>query len=318
VSTQIVVPPGGAPVYFAWDRPIFKLTNPDVFPAAHGPNNKNAIIMGWGGDYANDNPNFMVAMVNNWGVDQSGYSSDGGATWSQFASIPPVLANFVWVPNNNGVPYYTTDGGVSWKTCNVPGVPTTGETGWGWAYYLHRYILVADKVTAGTFYLYNYLGSVVGLYRSTDGGANWTRVYSKEIAAGSSYNAKLYSVPGQAGHLFFTSGNIDGASPANTSLMRSTDGGVTWSAVPNALEVYAVGFGKAATGSTYPAIFIAGYINNTWGIWRSDDNAVSWVNMGANPLNNGDLIKTGAGDMSTFGRVYVGFGGSGGAYCPSV
>jgi photosystem II stability/assembly factor-like uncharacterized protein len=329
VSNQFVTPPTGGAVYLAWDRPVFRITNPDAFPSSHGPNNKNAIIMGWGGDYAPDNSSLIVAMINNYGIDQSGYSTDGGTTWSQFGSIPPEVLgsgkiggsivagssnNFVWASSNNGNVWYTNDRGSTWAQSSIPGVPTTGETGWGWVFYLHRPILAADKVNLGTIYIYNYKTPYWGLYRSTNGGATFTRVFTGEIAPASSYNAKLYSVPGNAGHLFFTSGQQDGASPAPSALMRSTDGGATWTQVPNVLECYACGFGKAATTGGYPAIYIAGYLSGKWGIYRSDDNASTWVNLGANPLGNADQIKTISGDMQVYGKVYVGFGGSGGAY----
>jgi hypothetical protein len=84
--------------------------------------------------------------------------------------------------------------------------------------------------------------------------------------------------------------------------------------VPNVLECYACGFGKASTSTGYPAIYIAGYLSGKWGIYRSDDNAATWVSLGANPLGNADTIKTISGDMQTYGKVYVGFGGSGSVY----
>ena len=161
---------------------------------------------------------------------------------------------------------------------------------------------------------YTYLDPYAGVYRSTDGGANFVKVFSGEIAGGSSFNAKMYSVPGQAKHLFFTSGTQDGPSPADTKLMRSIDGGQTWSAVKNVLEAYALGFGKSRTGVGYPAIYLAGYVDGSFGIWRSDDNAANWVNLGSNPLNIADEIKAVSGDINSFGKVYVGFGGSGAAY----
>jgi photosystem II stability/assembly factor-like uncharacterized protein len=330
VSNQFITPPTGGAVYLAWDRPVFRITNPDAFPSSHGPNNQNAIIMGWGGDYAPDNASLIVAMMNNWGVDQSGYSTDGGTSWSQFGSIPPEVLgsggkiggslvagssnNFVWVTSNSGNVWYTNDRGSTWSQSSIPGVPTTGETGWGWVYYLHRQILAADKVNLGTIYIYNYMSPQWGLYRSTNGGASFTRVFTGAIAPGSNYNAKLYAVPGKAGHLFFTSGPLDGSNPSPSPLMRSTDGGATWTAVPNVLECYACGFGKSATSGGYPAIYIAGYLSGKWGIYRSDDNAVSWTSLGANPLGNADTIKTISGDMQTYGKVYVGFGGSGSVY----
>ena len=332
VSNHIVSPPGGSPLYFAWDRPVFKLDDPNAYPAVHGPNRDRAIVMGWSGDYAVDDPRFVVGLVNWFGVETSGYSIDGGANWTRFASVPAEVAagkiggsiaastrdNLMWLPEGNANPYYSRDRGATWTQVQIPGVPTTGETGWGRAYYLNRHALAADKTTLGTFYLYNHAPACVGLYRSTDGGANWARVYSGEIAAFSPYNAKLATVPGKAGHLFFTSGSLDGANPVTSKFMRSVDGGATWTEVAGVLEVFSFGFGKAAAGRDYPAIYIAGFVNRVWGLWRSDDNAATWVNLGDFPLGNYDVVKTVSGDMNVYGRVYVGFAGSGGAYAELV
>ncbi len=332
VSNHIVAPPGGSPLYFAWDRPVFKLDNPDVFPATHGPNRKYSINMGWSGDYAIDDPKFVVGLMNWWGLEESGYSTDGGTSWTKFGGVPADVAagkiggsiavgtrdNMVWLPNNNANPWVTRDRGNTWQPITVPATVPPGETGWGFAYYTNRHVLVADKATAGTFYMYNYRGTMAGIYRSTNGGVDWARMSTGEVAGGSGFNAKLGAVPGKAGHLFFTSGHQSGANPANTKFMRSTDGGASWTEVANVLEVYSFGFGKAASGSDYPVIFIAGYVNNAWGIWRSDDNAATWIKIGDYPLGCPDLIKTVSGDMDRFGRCYIGFGGSGAAYSELV
>jgi hypothetical protein len=160
--------------------------------------------------------------------------------------------------------------------------------------------------------MYNYLK---GLFRSTDGGAKWTLVNVGEIAPFSRFNAKLKSVPGHAGHLFFTSGPQGGADdrhPAANPFMRSVDGGETWDIVPNVLEVRAFGFGKERT--SYPTIFIVGWVEGKYGIWRSDDSAKSWIKIGDFPLGTLANITTIDGDKSAFGSVYLGFGGAGYAY----
>ena len=196
-------------------------------------------------------------------------------------------------------------------------MPTTGETGWGWAYYFHRFVLVADKVAANTFYLYNYLAGCAGVYKSTDGGATFTRVFSGVVTDWTTFHTKLYSVPGKQGHLFLTPGPQDGPKPSTVPLMCSPDGGASWQRVStdlNLLEVDVMGFGAAPPGKDYPAIFIVGYVSGKPGIWRSDDNAASWTNLGAFPLDVGDEITAISGDTNTYGKVYVGFGGSGGVY----
>jgi hypothetical protein len=326
VANVIVAPPGGKPLLASWDRPVFYVDDPEVYPSTYGPGKQNPIMMGWAIDYASTNPQFIVGLFNYWGVEKSGYSTDGGQSWEPFATYPPTIANgkiggsiaastprdIVWVPSNNGSPYSSQDGGATWRQISIAGVPTTGGTGWGWAYYFNRHIVAADRVRARTFYMYNYL---TGLYRSTDGGASWALVHSGQIAPFSGFNAKLLSVPGQAGHLFFTAGpqgNARDPHPAANAFMRSTDGGTRWLPVRNVLEVRAFGFGKERT--SYPTIFIVGWVNGRYGIWQSDDNAQSWVQIGDFPLGSLDEVTTIEGDKNVYGTLYVGFKGSGYVY----
>ena len=315
VANTIVAPPGGRPLLGSWDRPVFYVDNPDIYPSTHGPDNRTSIVMGWAIDYASNTPSFIVGLFNYWGIEKSGYSTDAGRTWTPFAHYPPTIANgkigggiaastptnIVWVPSNNASPYYTKDGGGTWTQIFLPGVPTAGENGWGFAYYLRRHIVSADRVMPGNFYMYNYLN---GLYRSGDGGANWALVHRGEIAPFSGFNARLQSVPGQAGHLFFTSGpqgSIGDKHPGASPFMRSTDGGATWTVVPNVLEARAFGFGKSL--NNYPAIYIAGWVNRIYGIWRSDDNARSWIQIGDFPLGSLDDLTAIEGDKCLRNRL---------------
>lgn len=326
VANTIVTPPQGHPLLGSWDRPVFRVDNPDVYPSQHGPDNQEAIRMGWSVDYASSNPNFIVALIN-WGSESSSYSQDGGLTWSRFASAPPFFANgkiggsiaastpqnIAWFPNNNGTPYFTKDGGQTWTQATFPGQPSGSESGWGWGYFFKRQIVAADRVLPNTFYAYNYL---TGLYRSQDGGSSWALV-SPRIFTFSGYHAKLRSVPGHAGHLFFTAGTQGGVSdphPAGVPFSHSTDGGATWVDFADVREVLAFGFGKAAAGTNYPTLFIAGWVKNDYGIFRSFDEGQTWEKLGDYPNGNLDAVVALDGDLSIFGRVYVGFGGSGYAY----
>jgi photosystem II stability/assembly factor-like uncharacterized protein len=331
VSNMVLAPPGGKPILLAWDRPVFYVNDPNVYPSSHGPNKLDKITMGWSADWASTSPETIVAIMNWWQSDVSGISRDGGQSWRRFAALPDEVpekiggsiaaasaTNFVWVPSNHGNPWRTTDAGAHWAKISIPGVPVTGETGWGFSYFLNRQIVAADRVNTDTFYIYNSgpsgRAAVAGLYRSSDKGTTWRHVFTGEIANFSGYNAKLKSVPGQAGHLFFTSGPQSGPHPADTRFMRSSDGGVTWRPVGDFKEVYAFGFGAAYPGKRYPAIFIVGYNRTIWGIWRSIDNAASWDLIGDFPLGSFDQIKSIDGDKDKVGTVYIGFNGSGFAY----
>lgn len=323
VANQIIAPPGGKPLVASWDRPVFRIDDFSRYATRHGPDNANAIVMGWSLDFAPNEPNFVAGLFNWWGLEVSGFSRDGGRTWTRFSSYPPLMnagkiggslavsdtLNFVWAPSNNGRPYYTLDGGATWVPTDIPGAPSSGETGWGFAYYLDRHIAAADRAAPRTFYLYNVPR---GLYRSTDGGASWTLVHAGEIAPWSAYNAELRTVPGHAGHLFFTSGpqgNANDAHPARIPLMRSVDGGKTWTPIVDALEVHAIGFGKGT--ATYPAIFIVGWVRGKYGVWRSEDAAATWTQIGKFPLGILENAGTIEGDGDDPSRAYVGFRGAG-------
>jgi photosystem II stability/assembly factor-like uncharacterized protein len=321
VATDITAPPGGKPMVAAWDRPLFYVDHPDVFPSQHGPHNQYAILMSWDVDYASSDPAFFTAIIDWWGIEESGYSTDGGHSWTTFPAFPnwpePPIGgaiaastpnNIVWVPSNRKAPYYTKDGGRTWQRVNLPGNPDLSDL--HWAYYLNRHIVTADRVNLGTFYMYV---TPHGLYRTTNGGDDWTRMYNGEIVPWSAFNAELKAVPGHAGQLYFTIGPQSGQTPSG-EFMRSTDGGATWTAIPNVLEVLAFGFGKQPPGGSYPAIFIAGWVNNVFGIWRSDNEGQAWTQVSDFPLGSLDHIPVVEGDKNTYGKVYVGFQGSGYAY----
>ena len=335
VTNAVLSPPGGKPLLGVWDRAVFRVSDPDVYPSTHGPDNKQEILHGWSFDYSADNPNYIVGLMNAGGfgqagasLEKSGFSLDGGCTWLPFSSYPPfqktnqvggtmavaARGNIVWVPEVNGTPYVTKDGGSTWRELTFPGVPVTGETGWGMQYYYNRHIAVADKNAAGTFYLYNYF---TGIYRSVNGGDTWNLMRAGEITPHSQWNALLQGVPGRSGHLFFTGGTQDypGANhPAAEPFMHSTDGGAHWTPLPNVYEVRAFGLGKAKTVGSYPSLYIVGWVDDVYGVYRSDDEGQSWTPFGTFPLGSLDQIRIISGDANKYGVAYIGFVGSGFAY----
>lgn len=344
VSTWIISPPGGAPILTAWDRPVFRVDDPEIYPSGHGINYANEIVRGASADWASTAPNTIVVVANNFAptpassLDTSGYSSDGGRSWTLFGSNAPysmnrtsggciaasTSKNFLWVPTDGAganSPWYTNDGGNSWKAITIDGVPSRAPTGWGFNFYLNRQICAADRVNAKTFYLYNDgsgSSAAAGIYRSNDGGASWVHSY-KRAFPNAGYSAQMRSVPGKAGNVFFTAGAQSPPHPSTNEFYRTTDGGTTWSSVNGVREVQSFGFGKAANDGAYPTIYVAGWVSMggayKYGIWRSIDNAQSWTQIGDGfPTGSLSPIEAVEGNSNTFGTVYIGTTGNGWYY----
>src|ERR1700727_1024102 len=332
VANEIIVPPGGDPVLASWDRPFFKIANPNSYPTTYGPVASDNIVAGWSVDYASSSPSFLVGIADWWGTEEAGYSTNGGQTWTKFPTEIPgagssfmggtiaasTTQNFIWAPAGGQKPYYTLNGGSTWTRITLPGA--SGWRGFDGVYSLDQRSVTADRVRANTFYLYD---PGKGVFETSNGGASWTNVHPGYIESNGSmagFNSTIMSVPGEASNLFYTGGPVGTVSstPANEPFYRSTNGGATWTAVPNVLDVLAFGFGAAAPGQSYPAIYIVGYVNNVYGIWQSTNSAQSWTSIGTYPNNDLDQIKTISGDPNIFGEVYVGFGDGGGyAYLPA-
>lgn len=325
IVNTVLKPPGGPLVIACQDRAFFKLQDPDRYPSVHGPARDAPIRHGWGLDYATDDPSFIVGVAG----DKSGFSQDGGATWTPFASLPSgdihwgggaIAAasrkNFVWFPANNRWPHFTRDGGVSWSACKFPSpaAEMTKAPGWAFSFYTNRHILCVERST-GFYYAYNYEAwspaDIAGVWRSTDGGETWRRMGRGFGVHGSmGTGAKLVSVPGYPGHLLFAVGATEEAHPYNASVYRTQDGGASWRPIPGFVENWTVGVGKAAPGLDYPALYVAGIRDGVHGIFRSNDRGETWTAL-ADDYGTLDGVRDLTGDMDDYGSVYVGLAGSG-------
>ena len=126
--------------------------------------------------------------------------------------------------------------------------------------------LISDRVAANTFYYYIQSAGKTELYKSTDGGATFTKINTTLEA---NYAMKLKAVPGKQGHLFFYA-------RSNGNLMHSTDAGTTFTAVSNVTSVKGIGFGKAIAPSTEPTVYLVGSINGIPGLYFSTNYCNTW------------------------------------------
>ena len=223
------------------------------------------------------------------------YSTDKGRTWnycsggkegSGHVAVSADGSIILHCPNtSNGYSYdgtgstvyYSTNRGTSWTQCN--GISING------AY------PVADGANSNKFYVTN--GNTV--YVSTDGGKN----FSAKGTTGYTGYYKMRTVPCVEGDIW---------APCGTNgLYRSTNSATSFSQLSNVSSCDAVGFGKAATGKTFPAVYIWGTISGVTGLFRSDDEGNSWVRI------NDDLHQFGGpgngqfvmGDMAVYGTVFM-------------
>lgn len=327
VCNQGLHPPGsdGPPLLACWDRAIWRVADPDAYPAQHGPDRSFAHC--WGLDYASSDPSFVVATLSTQQAtdrDRSAVSADGGRSWQPLRSRPPWArttsgkgfiaasspSNLVWTPGEGrGWPHMTRDGGTTWQACRLNGLSDGDIPGFGAPPYIRRYSLCADRVLPGTFYL---LHHPAGLFVSADGGATFSPRHPFK-AWNERYHTKLRAVPGHAGHLFHTSGHS--SADRHGAFIRSRDGGRTWTVLPGLAEIVDFAFGGAAPGAAYPTLYIAGYLTGAWGIHRSVDAGETWQTLDDGfPTGSLDRISAIEADKTVYGRLYVGFAGSGWVY----
>jgi hypothetical protein len=235
------------------------------------------------------------------GYSGGDWSTDGGSTWTAM-TLPPgssagagVVAvsadgsRIVWAPVD-APPAYSTDGGRTW----------TAVTG------LAKGLMpVADPVRPGVFYAFDPADGTV--LKSTDGGASFTAAATglpDGVGSEQSGSApQLHTVPGRAGDLWLTAG--DGA------LYHSTDGAGAFSQLGSVGTVATLGFGRAAPGASYPAIYLTGVVAGVQGIFRSTDGGGSWLRINTGAQQWAWIGQTITGDPRVFGRVYLGTNGRG-------
>ncbi|MFD6229392.1 RICIN domain-containing protein [Streptomyces sp. NPDC060232] len=284
-----IAPPGGAAVVTAMgDQGGFRHDDLNKVPAGRlsNPVMTNSTDI----DFAQSMPSMMVR-VGRGGAQDGAYSTDGGISWNGFKAEPVAGAQdgrvalaadgstIVWTQAGQ-VPYRSTDKGASWS--KVSGLGTDA-------------VVVADRSSAGTFYSL-FRGT---LHASTDGGATFT-ARATGLPAG-----RLTAVPGIAGDLWIAGGG--------QGLLHSTDGGRTFTTLTTVKSASALGFGKAAPGASYQALYLIGTVKDVTGVFRSTDKGATWLRVNDDAHQWGSIGGVGVitGDPDTYGRVYIGTNGRG-------
>jgi len=247
-------------------------------------------------NFAELKPEVMVCSGS--GQPRASYTLDGGTTWMPVAAEPagtkgpgPIALGadgltMVWSPEG-AEPSISTDFGANWTSVDGlrPGVS-----------------IVPDRANPSWFYA---LDSESGcLLVSTDGGHTFL-----PRTTGLKDSKGLRTVPGRVGDLWLVSAG---------QVLHSTDAGESFTGLNTVDTAETLGFGKAAPGQDYPAIYLSGTI----GVFRSDDTGRTWVRINDDEHQYGSIGHVVIGDPRVYGRVYVATNGRGILYAdpagPSV
>jgi len=307
VPQTIAAPTSGAPLIAAIADVcgfVFNsLTTPpnSMIATTSGTGVAGACTFGSGIDFARGNPAKMVLVGSNpysTPVPVGVVSSNGGANWTAFPTLPAGMKkgegsvaigfdgnSIVWSPHtdDNLAPVYTTNGGASWTTISFWGntLPVGSKVLSDGA----QNVFYAWKSGSTNFYVGN-------------GAASWYQAAALPVAP-----TQVVTVPGRGGEVWMV---------APSGMYKSTNSGSTWNA-PITITNYfgysftpsSIGFGKAATGASYPAIYAGGQFNDgTTGIMRSTDGGTTWAKINDGNHQWGGISQI-VGDMRTFGTVYL-------------
>ena len=214
-------------------------------------------------------------------------NADGSSVvWSPTASIPTA-----WTGSQSAPVSYTKDNGQTWQSSS--GIPDQA-------------FVASDRVNPKKFYGF----SAGAFYTSVDSGATFTLTVSSApdgSATGLPSSAMCKAVPGIEGDIWLAGGSTSGA----YGLWHSTNSGATFQKLANVDQADVVGFGKAAPGSTYPAIYVNAQVAGVRGLFRSTDTGASWTRINDDQHQYAAASQAITGDPRIYGRVYLATNGRG-------
>jgi len=271
-----------------------------------------------------NNPSTMYA----FGLDQGIWkTTDSGANWTQINSgllntqiqamgicknSPQNLYAGTNYGTNDGV-YKSTDGGASW-TRVVNGISEPAGT-------LGIQAIMVHPTDPNIVYIavFNGLADAVnGLYKTTDGGANWNPIIN---GIGAIKNFLCFAMsPTDPNTIYAGSSFAVATSTGPTDIYKSTDAGANWVLSSTGLPTDPTEINPVRTlnvSAANPNVVIAGLFVNTTtllgGFYKSTDAGASWVqkNNGL-PIIQAKLIRSAAIRPGFDNQYYLGLDYSGG------
>lgn len=217
-------------------------------------------------------------------------TTNGGNSWTQYTILyNTYFDGFAMNPLNNQVLFA---GGYAWNGSYwYPCVARSTNAGETWtvvntdtATSSYNYSVAVDPVDTTIVYAGGYANSLSSFYKSTDRGETWTRY---EFPSNVYYVYSIYVYPLDPNIII--AGALSG-------IMRSTDGGQTWTLQSN----YSYNYSMCATPSEPNVIYSGSYTT----INRSDDTGRTWVSTGTGIFGN--TLRCVLADPHTNGTVYCG------------
>ena len=213
------------------------------------------------------------SQIVHWG-GTGGYvrSVDGGSTWTRILTgnvsdlaVDPAAPQNVYVARQSTGIFKSTDSGASFTQLTTD-LPTAG---------IGRILIAIAPSSPSTVYAAILSGnSLQGLYRSTNGGANWTRKANTPNfpSPQGSYDCFIGVSPSNPDTVY--AGGVF-PSYAVAGVIKTTNGGDSWTDV----TVGTLG------GQLHPDQHVVAFdadgrvwVGNDGGVWYSADSGLSWVN----------------------------------------
>ena len=222
-----------------------------------------------------DAGNNWFSLKNPWQSDESDTTEGGTVAMSSDGN------NIVWAPKGQLV-YYSTNTGSTFRQSQ--GIPAGA-------------VIASDRSHSSKFYGF-YNGS---FYISTNKGASFTAT----VTTGLPTSAMIKAMPSIEGDVWLAGDS------GETGLFHTTNSGESFIKIRGVEEASTIGFGKAAPGQAYMALYTCAVIDGIRGIFRSDDKGISWIRINDDDHQYGITNACITGDPRIYGRVYLATNGRG-------
>jgi photosystem II stability/assembly factor-like uncharacterized protein len=199
----------------------------------------------------------------------------GGGGGNYGPAMSPVDPNLMMVSSDMGGKFRSTDGGVTWSMIDWHQIARNHYC--APAFHPTNADVVFACGTKGT--------SKMALLKSTDKGITWNACVSDSAPWGTNALGYIYIDRGKPDFMFVGS---------NTNAYRSTNGGTTWAVCPT-IAGKVIGFLVDQTSSLSNRTCFAA--TDMGGIYRSDDNGVTWTGKNTGLPSTG--VTSFAGGSST-------------------